>query len=163
MRYPLKIGSLGLALAAMLLLGAISTGVASAAKFEAEPSFPVKFTGKGGVGLLETKTGKSVTCTSAEASGEVSNATAVANVSVLFKGCFAEHLSTELFPCTSAGKASGEISTNAIVGKPVNLDTLGVQVGLLLEASSGTFAEFTCKSTKPQIPVEEKLDRKSVV
>lgn len=157
MRYPLKIGSLGLVLAAMLLLGAIGAGVASAAKFEAKPGFPVKFTGKGGVGLLETKSGKSVTCTSGEASGEVSGATAVANVSVVFKGCFAERLSTALLPCTTAGKASGEIATNAIVGKPVNLDTLGVQVGLLLEASSGVFAEFTCKSTLPQIPVEEDL------
>jgi len=153
MRYPRKIGRVGLALAAMLLIGAISAGAASAAKFEANPSFPVKFTGKGGVGLLETKGGHSVTCTSGEVSGEVSGATAIAGVSVQFKGCFAEHIPA--LPCTTSGKASGEIETNTIVGKPVNLDPLGVQVGLLLEASAGVFAEFTCKSSAGPIPVEE--------
>lgn len=146
-----------MALAAMLLLGAISAGSASAAEFKASPSFPVKFTGKGGVGLLETKTGKSVTCTSGETSGEVQNATAVGGVTVQFKGCFAERLTTQALPCTSAGASPGEIRTNTIIGKPVNLDPLKVQVGLLLEASSGTFAEFTCKSTKEEFPVEEVL------
>jgi hypothetical protein len=155
MRYPQKIGKVGLALVAMLLLGAMSAGTASAAKFEASPSFPLKFTGKGGAGLLETKGGHSVTCTSAEASGEISGATAIAGVSVRFKGCFAEHLPA--LPCTTSGKASGEIWTNTIVGKPVNLDTLGVQVGLLLEPSAGAFAEFTCKSSVGPIPVEEEV------
>ena len=156
MRYPLKIGSLGLALAAMLLLGAVAAGTASAAEFQAKPSFPVKFTGKGGVGLLETKAGHSVTCTSAEASGEVSGKTAVANVSVNFHGCAAEHLSA--LPCSSASAASGEIRTETIAGEPVDLDPLHLQAGLLLKPASGeVFAKFVCKSTVPQIPVEETL------
>jgi hypothetical protein len=130
----------------MLLLSAIAAGVASAAKFEAKPSFPVKFTGEGKVGLLETKKGHSVTCTSAKASGEVSGAEVVANVSVAFKGCFAEHVPA--LPCTTAGHASGEIVTNAITGKLVNLDPLGAQVGILLEPASGeVFAEFSCENS----------------
>ncbi|HMI80269.1 MAG TPA: hypothetical protein VK480_00630, partial [Solirubrobacterales bacterium] len=80
---------------------------------------------------------------------------AVAGVSVQFKGCFAEHLPA--LPCTTSGKTSGEIWTGTIVGRPVNLDTLGVQVGLLLEPSAGAFAEFTCKSSVGPIPVEEDL------
>lgn len=159
MRYPQKIGRLGLALVAMLLLGALTAGTASAAKFESTGGFPVGFTAKGGVGLLETKTGKSVTCTSGEAAGEVQGATAVGGITVQFKGCFAERLTMQALPCTSAGATNtGEIWTNTIVGKPVNLDPLKVQVGLLLEASGGgAFAEFTCKSTKEQFPVEEEL------
>lgn len=158
MRYPLKIGSVGLALVALLLLGAIAAGTASAAKFEAKPSFPVKFTAKGGVGLLETKAGHSVTCASAEATGEVSGATAVANVSVNFHECAAEHLSTQALPCTTSGAATGEIRTEAIAGEPIDLDSLHVQAGLLLKPASGeVFAKFVCKSAFPQIPVEETL------
>lgn len=144
MRFPVRIGSIGLALVATLLLGAIAAGTASAAKFEAKPGFPVRFTGEGKVGLLETKGGHSVTCTSAKASGEISGEAAVANVSVAFKGCFAEHITA--LACTTAGKASGEIVTNTIAGKPVDLDSLHLQAGLLLEPASGeTFAEFVCE------------------
>jgi hypothetical protein len=144
MRFPVKIGSVGLALVAMLLLGAIAAGAASAARFEASPGFPVKFSGEGKVGLLETKGGHSVTCTSAKASGEVSGEHAVANVSVAFKGCFAEH--APALACTTSGRASGEIVTNTIVGEPVNLGPGGLQVGLLLKPSGEVFAEFTCES-----------------
>lgn len=141
MRFPVRIG---LALAAMLLLSAIAAGAASAAKFEASPSFPVKFSGEGKVGLLETKKGHSVTCTSAKASGEVAGIEAVTSVTVAFKGCFAEH--APALACTTSGKASGEIVTNGIAGKPVDLDPLHLQAGLLLEPASGeVFAEFVCE------------------
>lgn len=144
MRFPVKIGSVLLALLAMSLLGAITAGAASAAKFEASPGFPVKFTGEGKVGLLETKKGHSVTCTSAKASGEVGGEHAVGSVSVAFKGCFAEHASA--LTCTTSGKASGEIVTNTIAGEPVNLGLVGGQVGLLLKPASGeVFAEFVCE------------------
>lgn len=155
MRYPAKIGRLSLALAAVLLLGALAASSASAAEFQAKPSFPVKFTAKGGPGLLETKGGHSVTCLETTGSGEAAGATAVANVSVHFKGCIAEHLAA--LPCTSAGAASGEIVTNTISGTPVNLDTLHLQVGVLLQPASGsTFAEFVCASTSG-LPVKETL------
>lgn len=157
MRYPAKIGGLGLALAAVLLLGAIAAGTASAAKFEAKPGFPVKFSGEGKVGLLETKGGHSVTCLRAEASGEVSGEHAVANVSVAFKECAAEHLAPQALPCSS-GTVSGEIVTKPIAGEPVDLDPLHAQAGLLLRPQSGeVFAEFVCQSTSPSIPVKETL------
>lgn len=154
MRYPAKIGGLGLALAAMLLLGAFAASAASAAEFKAEPSFPVKFTAKGGAGLLETKAGHSVTCTETEGSGEVTSGVAVGGVSVHFKGCFAEKIPA--LPCTTAGHPSGEIVTNAIKGTPVDLDSLHVQAGLLLQPESGeVFAEFVCESSS--LPVKETL------
>lgn len=157
MRFPVKIGSVLLALVAMLLLSAISAGAASAAEFKAEPSFPVKFTASGGAGLLETIGKKSVTCTETEGNGEVSSATAVANVHVRFKGCFAEHLSGVTVPCTTPGEKSGEIVTNTIKGTPVDLDPLHVQAGLLLEPASGTtFASFVCKAGGG-LPIEETL------
>lgn len=158
MRYPAKIRGLSVALVAVLLLGAIAASSASAARFEAKPAFPVKFSGEGKVGLLETKGGHSVTCTGAKASGEVSSESAVANVSVVFQGCFAEHISGVALPCTTSGRASGEVATNLIAGRPIDLDPLHVQVGLLLEPASGeVFAEFVCQSTNSSIPVKETL------
>lgn len=140
MRYPRKIGRIGLALVAMLLLGAVSAGTASAAEFAASPSFPVKFSGEGSVGLLETKAGRSVTCAEGEASGEVGSSTSASAV-VVFKGCHAEHL--PLLACTSAGRASGEIATSAMKGTPVNLTKS--EVGILLQPASGeVMAEFKC-------------------
>lgn len=155
MRYPAKIGRLSLALAAVLLLGAIAANVASAAEFQAKPSFPVKFTGEGGAGLLETKAGHSVTCKRTKATGEVANATAVGGLTVHFEECFAEHLVP--LTCTGGGGVSGEIVTNTIVGTPVDLDPLHVQAGLLLESSAagGVFAEFTCENTA--LGVKEKI------
>lgn len=131
-----------MALVAMSLLGAISAGAASAAKFEAEPSFPVKFSGKGGIGLLETKAGRSVTCTETLATGSlVTGAEAEANVR--FKGCFAEHL--PLLTCTTTGSVSGEITTNKIKATPIDLNASHTEAGLLMEPASGTvFAEFHC-------------------
>lgn len=155
MKYPANIRRAGFALVALLLLGAVAANAASAAEFQAKPSFPVRFTAKGGPGLLETKGGHSVTCLETTGSGEVAGAASVANVSVHFKGCIAEHLAA--LPCTSAGAASGEIVTNTISGTPVNLDTLHLQVGILLQPASGTtFAEFVCASTSG-LPVKETL------
>lgn len=156
MRYPAKIGRLSLALAAVLLLGAIAAGTASAAHFEAKPGFPVKFSGEGKVGLLETKKGHSVTCLRANATGEIAGEHAVANVSVAFKECFAEHVTEKAIPCSS-GETLGEIVTKPIAGEPVDLDPLHAQAGLLLRPQSGeVFAEFACKGTSP-IPVNETL------
>lgn len=163
MRYPAKIGRLSLALAAVLLLGAIAANVASAAEFQAKPSFPVKFTGEGGVGLLETKAGHSVTCKQTTATGEIANTTAVGGLTVHFKECFAEHLPA--LPCTSAeAKVSGEIVTNTIVGTPIDLDPLHVQVGLLLESSAagGVFAKFTCENTALGVNEEIKVTGKVI-
>lgn len=158
MSSPRSVGSMVLALVTAFLLSGIAAAGASAAKFEAEPSFPVKFTAKGGAGFLETAgiRHRSVTCTETEASGEVSSATEVKNVSVTFKGCFAEHL--PLIKCKTKAKAEGEIVTNSIKAKPVNLDTLGKQVGLLFEpeVSGSLFAEFECKFGEIQETIKVK-------
>lgn len=149
MRYPQKIGRLGLALAAMLLIGAVSAGAASAAEFAASPSFPVKFEGEGSVGLLETQKGRSVTCAEGEANGEVGGSTG-AKASVVFKGCHAEHF--PLLTCTSAGRAAGEIATVSMKGTPVNLTK--TEVGILLQPESGeVMAEFKCSLS----PISETL------
>lgn len=158
MKHPVKIARLASALVAVLLLGAIAAGSATAAEFQAKPSFPVKFNGEGKAGLLETKGGHSVTCKETTASGEVENAGSVGGLTVHFKGCFAEHLPA--LPCTSASPAvSGEITTNTIVGKPIDLDPLHAQAGLLLESSAagGVFAEFTCKNTSLGVNEEIKV------
>jgi hypothetical protein len=131
-----------MALVAMLLLGAVSASPASAAEFVANPSFSVKFTGEGKAGLLETKAGRSVTCTGGSASGEIAGSKE-AKAMVVFKGCHAEHL--PLLTCTSPGRAAGEIATSSMKGTPVNLDTTKTSVGVLLQPASGeVMAEFNC-------------------
>lgn len=145
-----------MALVAMLLLSAIAAGAASAAKFEAEPEFPVKFTGTGGTGLLETVGHHSVTCEKATASGTVATSGEAKEIFVHFKGCFAEHAAA--LKCTTAGSAEGEISTNSIKGTPVDLDAAHTEVGLLLEpsVSGGAFTKFTCKISA--LGIEEELE-----
>lgn len=153
-----RVGSMFLALVTALLLSGIAAASASAAKFEAEPSFPVKFSASGGPGFLETAgiRHRSVTCLKTEASGEVSSATEVKNVSVTFQGCFAEHLA--LIKCQTKGEAEGKIVTKPIKAKPVNLDALQKQVGLLFETevSGGFFAEFECKFGEIQETIKVK-------
>jgi hypothetical protein len=142
MRYPAKIGRVGLALAAMLLIGAIGAGGASAAEFAASPSFPLKFSGEGKAGLLETKAGHSVTCSEGSTSGEVAGSTE-AKASVVFKGCHAEHL--PLLACTSSGRASGEIATSSLKATPVDVNAAKTEAGILLQPASGeVMAEFKC-------------------
>jgi hypothetical protein len=155
MRCPRKIGQMGLVLAAVSLLSGIAATTASAAKFEAEPSFPVKFTASGGPGFLETAKGRAVTCTSTEATGEVSGATEVKNVSVHFKECFAEHVA--LLKCGT----KGEIVTNKIKASPVDLNAAKTEAGLLLEpeAAGGLFAEFNCELG----PIKETLKVKGSI
>jgi hypothetical protein len=149
MRHLRSIRHIGLALVAVLLLGGIATASASASGFEAEPSFPVKFTATAGKGFLETKAGRKVTCLKSKGSGEVSGAVTVAKVAVAFEGCFAKvkvvaEQGAEVVPCQS-GLVPGEITTKSIKGKPVTLGTLKAEAGLLLEPESGElFAEFNC-------------------
>jgi hypothetical protein len=153
-----KLGRAGLALVAAFLLSGIAAASASAAEFNAEPSFPVKFTASGGPGFLETAKGRAVTCLETGGSGEVSSATEVKNVSVHFKECFAEHVA--LLKCGS-GKVSGEIVTNAIKARPVDLNAAHTEAGLLLEpeTAGGLFVEFKCEFG----PVKETLKVKGSV
>ncbi len=140
-----KIGSMGLSLVAVLLVGGIATASASAAKFEAEPSFPVNFTASGSAGLLQTAKGRTVACQNSAGSGAVAGASAVSGVEVTFTGCFAEGIKP--LECTTAGQASGVIKTKAIKGTPVDIDKAHTKAGILLEPeeAGGLFAEFNCK------------------
>ena len=138
-----KIGSMALSLVAVLLLGGIAAASASAATFEAKPSFPVKFTATGGPGLLQTVKPRHVSCVESTATGEVSGSGAVSGVKVTYKGCFAEGIKP--LECNSAGAASGEIKTNAIKGSPVDIDAKHTKAGILLEPEGTVFAEFNCK------------------
>jgi hypothetical protein len=145
MRCRRKIGSTALSLVAVLLLGGIATASASAATFEAKPSFPVKFTATGGAGLLQTAKGRTVSCKESTGSGEVASATAVSGVAVTFKGCFAEGLA--VLKCTGTGNVagSGEITTKPIKGEPVDIDKAHTKAGILLSPEGELFAEFKCE------------------
>jgi hypothetical protein len=158
MGFPRKLRHGGLALVAVLALCGISAASASAAEFQAQPSFPVRFTANGGAGFLETAAGRVVTCLHTEGSGEVASSTEVKNVQVRFKQCFAERLA--LLTCTSPGAASGEIVTNAIKATPVDLDAGHSEAGLLLQSEAGgLFVTFQCALG----PVQETLSVKGSV
>jgi hypothetical protein len=153
-----KIGRTGAVLAAVLAFSGLAAASASAASFEASPSFPVAFTGKGSAGFLETKAGRVVTCANTEAtSGEVASSTEVKKVQVKFTGCFAERVA--LLTCQS-GSTLGEIVTKSIKARPVDLNAGKTEAGLLLEPESGElFAEFKCEFG----PVKETLKVKGSI
>lgn len=156
MRFPVKIGSVGLALVVMLLLSAIAAGAASAAEFGAKPSFPVNFTGSGGAGLLETKGGRSVTCTETQVTSGSVASSSEAHAEVVFHGCFAEHFA--LLTCQS-GSTAGVIATS-VKATPVDLNAAHTEAGLLLTPASGeVFVAFNCSLG----PINETLTVKGSV
>ncbi|MGN6816551.1 MAG: hypothetical protein ACTHK3_10790 [Solirubrobacterales bacterium] len=141
----------------MLLLSAIAAGAASAAEFGAKPAFPVNFTGSGKTGLLETKGGRSVTCTETVVTSGAVASSSEAHAEVVFHGCFAEHL--PLLTCQTAGSASGVIVTN-VKATPIDLNATHTEAGLLLTPASGeVFVEFKCSLG----PINETLTVKGSV
>ena len=102
---------------------------------------------------LETVGGTKITCKTEEGSGQINAGTAnkVSKVIALFKEC-----TTSGFPCTSAGKASGEIETFNLTGG-VGIEKVSLEGAAKnkaaeeLHAESGTnLAEFECVG----VPVE---------
>jgi hypothetical protein len=106
----------------------------------------VTFTGTSGEGELRTTSGSftEVKCTAGTSSGEIEGEKSASKVTVTFTGC-KDNFGRK---CTSAGKASGEIVSNAVSGELGYLNKAEKKVGLVLSGTGGTkvFAAFECGS-----------------
>jgi hypothetical protein len=136
----------GLALVAVLALSGIAAASASAVVEPAFVSGGVKntFTSTSGKGTLETVGGKTVKCTADTNAGEITKAAETNKITKLvitFTGCESSGIK-----CNSAGKGSGVIETNALVGQLGFLkQTAPEEIGVDLEPKEGKFfVEFEC-------------------
>ncbi len=141
-----RIRFIALAIGAALTLGAAVSATASAAlpewfKGGAVITANIKFKGKSGAGLLETKGGTQVKCTGGSAEGEIAPAKAVAKTEVAFTGC-------KLVgggECKTVGDAAEEIKTKSLKGELGYLEK-PTKVGLKLEPeeAGGLYSKFVC-------------------
>ncbi len=142
-----RIRFIALAIGAALTLGAAVSATASAAlpewfKGGAVITANVKFKGKSGAGLLQTKGGTQVKCTGGSAEGEIVPAKAISKTEVAFTGC-------ELVgggECKTVGDAAEEVKTKALKGELGYIEKPTKKVGLKLEPeeAGGLFANFIC-------------------
>ena len=138
MKRRMKLG--GVMMLAMLSLAAFAVASASASQPEFEGA-PATFSAAQ-VGSGELTTFATITCSSGSSSGEVSTATTVKGVKIVYTGCKEPLFGT---PCTSSGASSGEIRTNALSGKTAYLKAGSSEAGIVLKPESGTsFAAFNC-------------------
>lgn len=149
--------TLGLALVAVLAVGALSVATASAAlpEFKAT-SFPVTFTAVNEeVPKLHSSVlgEKNIECKTSSSAGEVQNSKEVGKITVTYKECKEEGTSNA---CTTSGHSSGEIATNVLKGRiGYVLPKSGKITGVELEPASGTvFAAFTCTGAANNVTVE---------
>lgn len=139
--------TMGLALVAVFLLGAVAAAGASAStpEFKAEGEVAgITFTGSGGAGYLITKDGAhKVECSSNEHSGgKIKDANETEGTVVTFKGC---KDAASGVSCNSAGKAAGTIVTTTVNGELVYWGPEKNKAGIWLKPASGsTFATFSC-------------------
>jgi hypothetical protein len=101
------------------------------------------FTSSGGVATLSTKGGKTVTCTSETSTGNyLEDGTNKKEETVVnFAGCKSNGL-----PCTTEGKASGELTTNPLIGE-VGFEVAAKKktaLKLFPKPPSLKFIEFKC-------------------
>ena len=102
---------------------------------------------------LETVGGTKITCTNESNTGaEYTGLKTVAKIVAFFTGC-----ETSKIPCNSAGKGSGEITTNSLSGL-LGTEKLGttppinnkLEVQLKAEAG-GALAKFTCSTINVEV------------
>jgi hypothetical protein len=107
---------------------------------------------------LETVGGTKITCTTeSNENAEFNSAKTVAKIIAEFKGC-----ETSKIPCNSAGKGTGEITTNALAGK-LGVEKLGLKEGVVVESKNklevqlfaeslgGLLAEFNCSTIHVEV------------
>lgn len=148
-----SIRTLGLAIVAVCLLGAVAAASASASqpKFEPESAkFPITFSAAGGASKLETVGGTDVSCTANSVTGgEITSEKAVKKIVITYTGC------TAFFgfaTCTTSGKTSGTIVTNALEGELVYIGASKNEAGIAFWPTAGkakgtAFATFGCAGT----------------
>jgi hypothetical protein len=115
-------------------------------KYEWEAGFGAKnkFTTSGGASTLATAGGKTVTCTGESSTGEYlkDGTNKKESTTVEFQGC-----KSNGFACTTAGKATGELETNELIGEVGFENKAAKKTALKLTpaaSAKGKFIEFKC-------------------
>ena len=132
----------------------------STAKYEWLPgavSGKNSFTLSGGAVTWATKGGKTLTCTSANGSGEYSltNPKREDAISLEFQGC-----KTNGFGCTTTGRPSGDIVFNELAGEVGYENLEAKNTALKLEpgpTAGGKFIEFKCVGLEVKVRGKEAL------
>jgi hypothetical protein len=132
--------------------------VASGGKFEWTSTIAKnKFSAKqkeATLATLETVGGTKITCTAEKNTGaEYSGEKSVAKIVAEFTGC-----ETTKIPCNSAGKGTGEITTNPLAGK-LGVEKLGttpptnnkLEVQLFAEKAGEHLADFKCSTISVEV------------
>jgi hypothetical protein len=118
--------------------------MASAAGWDIDPA-GVSFTSAGGTAKLVTVSGTTVTCTSNSGTGKYdTNSQTTGKIELTFKGC-----TSSFFNCTSAGQATGVITTTPeLVFHNIMIESTGQLAGgtpgILITPNAGHFATFSC-------------------
>jgi len=156
-----RIRIVGLCLMAVMAVSAVAAASSSATlpEFEATGGLPATFTSTNSSNLLPTLHSSVlesvVNCTETKDSGEISGATVVSKIKVLYSGC---KEGTSSNKCgNETGAASGNILTKELNGRIGYIAGHLTEklVGTELEPSSGTvFAEFTCEGAAGKVTVE---------
>jgi hypothetical protein len=104
-----------------------------------------KFTTKGGLGVLETKNGTTVSCKTETSGGEYTGPKTVGGVVVKFNECESGH-----FKCKTVGSAEGELVTKTLEGvigvekKGLKPSANKIAFDLFPAGKTGFFIEFGC-------------------
>jgi hypothetical protein len=128
-----------LTMVAVFATSAVAASSAAAVLPEFSPSSGVTLNGTSGAGLLETKSGTKVTCTSNTDSGEITGPKAVSKIKVTFKGC-----ESGGFKCSTAGAASGELVTEELKATLGYINATTKEVGVDFTPVGAKFIEFNC-------------------
>jgi hypothetical protein len=159
-----RIGIIGLCLMAVVAASAVSAASSSAAlpEFKSANGFPVTFISSSLLPLLPTLKSQilgkeeNIVCKTASDKGEISNATTVAKIKVTYTECKEESAPTKM--CTTTGKATGTIETEAISGKIGYVgsaaELVNKLVGIELKPTGLVFIIFTCTGKAEKVTVE---------
>jgi hypothetical protein len=145
-----RIRIIGLALVAVFAISAVASASALAApEFKGSGSVAgTTFTSTGGAGKMEGT--ETIKCTGSTSSGEITSATTVGKVVVIFTGC--ENKSKKCK--SSSGAAAGEIKTVSLKGElgEVASTEAASEVGELLTPESGS--KYVSIESCTLIPIE---------
>jgi len=128
--------------------------VASGALYEWVPGFKAgknTFTSTGTTATLKTSGGKTVTCTKEKSTGTYIEGTDNKHeeTTVNFSGC-----KSSGFTCTTVGKATGELTTNPLIGEVNFENATHTKTALKLEPAPGNegyFIKFSCLGLKVEV------------
>ncbi|MGN6258083.1 MAG: hypothetical protein ACTHN3_10095 [Solirubrobacterales bacterium] len=139
-----KLMLLAVTAVAVLAFAAMPAIASAAPTIDFSKATPIPFTGTSGISIPRNSGfAQEIECTSDTSKGEWTSS-ATGTLEITFKGC--KNVATGLV-CTSAGKASGEITAETLAFHLAYIKGFTKTVGILLTIPvSGKFTEYSCGS-----------------